>query len=138
MFACHILGARSGAGAKFLTDDEAHKVGEYNMRHSHATHDLYNAIAKGDFPAWKFYIQTMSPSQQLDFDFDPLDATKVRPLLKLKGYTSSYLACSIKRNMTFGTYLGATNRILIFVMHAVGKQYLGVGGILLIVGERSK
>ena len=33
-----------------MTDDEAHSTGELQMRHSHATHDLFNAIADGDFP----------------------------------------------------------------------------------------
>ena len=45
---------------------------------SHATHDLFNHIAEGDFPEWDLQVQTMDPAQQLDFDFDPLDATKVR------------------------------------------------------------
>ena len=45
---------------------------------SHATHDLFNNIAKGNFPEWKFQVQTLDPAEQLNFDFDPLDATKVR------------------------------------------------------------
>lgn len=46
---------------------------------SHATHDLFNAIAAGDYPEWDLQIQTMDPQDQLNFDFDPLDATKVQP-----------------------------------------------------------
>ncbi len=32
-------------------------VGKDNMRHSHATHDLYNAIDQGNFPEWNFAVQ---------------------------------------------------------------------------------
>ena len=46
-----------GAGAKYLTDEEALMVGKDNMRHSHATHDLYNAIDEGNFPVWNFAVQ---------------------------------------------------------------------------------
>ncbi|KAI9816969.1 MAG: hypothetical protein M1832_004953 [Thelocarpon impressellum] len=41
--------------------------------------DLEEAIANGVFPKWKFGIQTLAESQQDDFDFDILDATKVWP-----------------------------------------------------------
>lgn len=47
------------------------------MRHSHATHDLVNHIADGDFPEWDFCIQTMELSEEHSQDFDPLDCTKV-------------------------------------------------------------
>ena len=45
------------AGAKFLTNEEAQTVGELNMRHSHATHDLYNRILEGNPPEWTWYVQ---------------------------------------------------------------------------------
>ena len=38
-------------------DEEAKMVGEDNMRHSHATHDLYNAIDTGNFPTWNLNVQ---------------------------------------------------------------------------------
>ena len=41
--------------------------------------DLYEAISMGVFPTWKFGIQTIKESQADDFDFDPLDATKIWP-----------------------------------------------------------
>ena len=41
--------------------------------------DLYEAIEMGQFPTWKFGIQTLKESQQDDFDFDILDATKAWP-----------------------------------------------------------
>ena len=64
-------------GTKFMTDDEAQSTGEFQMRHSHATHDLFNAIADGDFPEYDFYIQTLDPADELSLEFDPLDCTKV-------------------------------------------------------------
>ncbi len=60
-----------------MTDDEAQKSGEFNMRHSHATQDLVNAIADGNYPKWGFYIQTLDPADEHSLDFDPLDCTKV-------------------------------------------------------------
>ncbi|MEW6762059.1 MAG: catalase [Pseudomonadota bacterium] len=44
---------------------------------NHATADLYEAIGKGQFPAWDLTIQTLKPEDLDKFDFDPLDATKV-------------------------------------------------------------
>ncbi|CAK0731694.1 hypothetical protein CVIRNUC_000030 [Coccomyxa viridis] len=70
---------RPRAGTKFMTDDEAQSTGEFQMRHSHATHDLFNAIADGDFPEYDFYIQTLDPADELSLEFDPLDCTKVWP-----------------------------------------------------------
>nr|ABM47415.1 catalase [Prunus avium] len=64
-------------GVKCLLEDEAIKVGGAN--HSHATKDLYDSIAAGNYPEWKLYIQTMDPDHEDRFDFDPLDLTKTWP-----------------------------------------------------------
>lgn len=64
-------------GLKFLLDEEAVIVGGTN--HSHATKDLNDAIASGNYPEWKLYIQTMNPADEDKFDFDPLDDTKIWP-----------------------------------------------------------
>ncbi|KAG9443102.1 hypothetical protein H6P81_018956 [Aristolochia fimbriata] len=64
-------------GIKNLMDDEAVVVGGKN--HSHATKDLYDSIAQGNYPEWKLYIQTMDPADEDKFDFDPLDVTKIWP-----------------------------------------------------------
>ena len=40
---------------KNLLEDEAITVGGSN--HSHATQDLYDAIATSDYPEWKLLIQ---------------------------------------------------------------------------------
>jgi catalase len=67
-------------GAKFLMDDETDNVGATpSTKHSHATEDLTSSIEKGDFPEWTFYVQLMDPSQQIDYEFDVLDATKYWP-----------------------------------------------------------
>lgn len=39
-------------GAKYMSDDEAVQAGENNMRHSHATHDLFNHIGSGKEEVW--------------------------------------------------------------------------------------
>ncbi|ERM96130.1 hypothetical protein AMTRI_Chr09g34060 [Amborella trichopoda] len=64
-------------GVKSLYDDEAVIVGGTN--HSHATKDLYDSIAAGNYPEWKLFIQTMNPEDQDRFDFDPVDVTKEWP-----------------------------------------------------------
>lgn len=46
---------------------------------NHQTRDLIQAINKGDFPQWDLYIQVLEPAQLTEFDFDPLDATKIWP-----------------------------------------------------------
>ncbi|BDA50585.1 Catalase [Coccomyxa sp. Obi] len=64
-------------GVKNLLEDEAVVVGGSN--HSHATQDLYDSIAAGNYPEWKLLIQTMDPKDEDKFDFDPLDVTKIWP-----------------------------------------------------------
>ncbi|KAJ5675723.1 Catalase A [Penicillium macrosclerotiorum] len=41
--------------------------------------DLMDAIEAGHFPRWKFGLQLIPEEQQDEFEFDPLDATKVWP-----------------------------------------------------------
>lgn len=41
--------------------------------------DLMEAIDAGQFPRWKFGMQLLPEEKADDFDFDPLDATKVWP-----------------------------------------------------------
>jgi len=41
--------------------------------------DLYEAIEHGVFPKWKFCIQVIPASNEHDFEFDILDATKIWP-----------------------------------------------------------
>lgn len=46
---------------------------------NHLTSDLYENISKGNFPVWDLYIQTLKPGQLDDFNFNPLDTTKIWP-----------------------------------------------------------
>ncbi|MQJ93327.1 catalase, partial [Escherichia coli] len=64
-------------GVKCLLEEEAIRIGGEN--HSHATQDLYESIAAGNYPEWKLYIQVMDPDHEDRFDFDPLDTTKIWP-----------------------------------------------------------
>ncbi len=47
------------------------------VNHSGHTQDLYEAIQRGDHPAWELAVQTLSPEQLDTLPYDPLDATKV-------------------------------------------------------------
>ncbi|MGG1555781.1 catalase [Paenibacillus ferrarius] len=46
---------------------------------NHATRDLYEAIARGDFPRWDLFVQLLQPEDLDAYDFDPLDPTKMWP-----------------------------------------------------------
>ena len=43
----------------------------------HATRDLYQAIERGEYPAWRVEMQIMTPEQAKEYRFDPFDITKV-------------------------------------------------------------
>lgn len=58
-----------------LTAAQAEQIQGKNF--NHASQDLYEAIARGDFPKWDLHVQVLQPSDLSKFDFDPLDATKV-------------------------------------------------------------
>ena len=47
-------------GEEVLLDDEAVTVGGTN--HSHATQDLQEAIAAGEYPEWRLFIQVRPPA----------------------------------------------------------------------------
>lgn len=65
----------SQQGHKRYTAEEAAQASAKN--HSGHTEDLYEAIARGEYPSWELGVQMLKPEQLDDFDFDPLDATKV-------------------------------------------------------------
>jgi catalase len=62
-------------GVRSLTQAEADAITDFN----HATRDLYDAIARGDFPEWEMQVQIMSDDDHPELDFDPLDDTKIWP-----------------------------------------------------------
>ncbi|WP_073521802.1 catalase [Pseudomonas fluorescens] len=47
--------------------------------YNHMTRDLVTHIEKGSFPKWDLYVQVLKPEDLKNYDFDPLDATKVWP-----------------------------------------------------------
>jgi len=54
-------------------DELAGSDPDYSIR------DLYNSIAKGNFPSWTAYVQIMTFEQAEKFEFNPFDLTKVWP-----------------------------------------------------------
>lgn len=62
-------------GIKNLSDAEAEEViakdRESNQR------DLFEAIARKDFPRWKMFIQVMSEEQAKNMPYNPFDLTKI-------------------------------------------------------------
>ncbi|WP_375139523.1 catalase KatB [Pseudomonas capeferrum] len=68
---------KSLQGVKNLDPKQVEQV--QGKDYAHMTNDLVTAINKGDFPKWDLYIQTLKPQELANFDFDPLDATKIWP-----------------------------------------------------------
>ncbi|MGD0006542.1 MAG: catalase, partial [Anaerolineaceae bacterium] len=64
-------------GVKNLTRQEADRMKSSDP--DHATRDLFEAIQRGDFPAWRVEVQIMTPEQADKYRFDPFDVTKVWP-----------------------------------------------------------
>ncbi|HEY0081437.1 MAG TPA: catalase [Pyrinomonadaceae bacterium] len=62
-------------GVRSLTQKEADQIRDFN----HATEDLFEAIARGDFPEWELRVQVMADDYHEELDFDPLDDTKIWP-----------------------------------------------------------
>lgn len=64
-------------GIQCLTEEEAAKLigddRESNQK------DLFDAIARGDFPRWKFYVQIMNETDAEKTPYNPFDLTKVWP-----------------------------------------------------------
>lgn len=68
---------RTEQGVKGLTPKEAEKLAGSDPDYS--TRKLYNAIRRGEFPKWKFYIQVMPIEQAEKTSFNPFDVTKIWP-----------------------------------------------------------
>ncbi|PTA69059.1 catalase [Deinococcus arcticus] len=64
-------------GIRNLTQAEAEAVQGKNF--NHATQDLFDHIAAGQFPQWELCVQIMSDGEHPELDFDPLDDTKLWP-----------------------------------------------------------
>mmetsp|Transcript_3235 Transcript_3235/g.4455 ORF Transcript_3235/g.4455 Transcript_3235/m.4455 type:complete len:526 (+) Transcript_3235:62-1639(+) len=68
---------KTSQGIKNLSVAAADKLASSDPDYS--IRDLYNAIATGNFPAWKVCIQVMSFEEAEKADFNPFDVTKVWP-----------------------------------------------------------
>jgi catalase len=62
-------------GVKNLSPEVAAQIAGENP--DYHTEDLFNSIEKGDFPAWKLYVQIMPLEEANTYRFDPFDVTKV-------------------------------------------------------------
>ncbi len=65
------------AGVSSMTEEDAAAVQAGDL--GHASRDLYEAIERGEYPAWELLVQLMSDGDHPELDFDPLDDTKVWP-----------------------------------------------------------
>jgi catalase len=71
--------------------------------------DLWTAIEGGQYPKWDFGIQTIPESQADDFDFDPLDATKIWPE---EDFPVRYVGeLELNRNVSIHTLAGCRCRL---------------------------
>ncbi len=68
---------KTDQGIKNLTGQEAQAMKGKDP--DHATRDLSDSIARGEFPSWTLYVQIMTPKEATDYRFDPFDVTKVWP-----------------------------------------------------------
>lgn len=62
---------------RYLTRAEAARIQSEDF--NNLTRDLYAAIGRGDHPRWDLYAQVLKPAELDQFDYDPLDSTKVWP-----------------------------------------------------------
>jgi catalase len=60
-----------------LTAAEAEKIQGKEL--GSASKDLFEAIERGEFPQWDFYVQIMHDNEHAELDWDPLDDTKIWP-----------------------------------------------------------
>ncbi|KAM9301708.1 catalase-like [Gastrophryne carolinensis] len=66
---------KTNQGIKNLAVEEADRLVVSDP--DYATRDLFQAIAKKDFPSWKMYIQVMTFEEAEKCPFNPFDVTKV-------------------------------------------------------------
>jgi catalase len=64
-------------GIRNLMAEEAERLAGSDA--DFATRDLYEAIERGEHPAWTLYAQIVTPEQARDYRFDLFDITKVLP-----------------------------------------------------------
>ncbi len=64
-------------GIRNLTDEQAAKL--IGDDRESAQRDLFEAIARGEFPKWRVCVQLMTDAQAKSFRWNPFDLTKVWP-----------------------------------------------------------
>ena len=64
-------------GIQCLTREEAMRIAGEDA--DHATRDLFDAIQRGEYPAWRVSVQIMSLQQAKTYRINPFDLTKVWP-----------------------------------------------------------
>jgi len=74
-----VFAFQTNQGIKNLWAQKAAEVAcadpDYSIR------DLYNAIARGEYPSWTLYIQVMTFEQAEKFRWNPFDLTKVNAVV---------------------------------------------------------
>jgi catalase len=68
---------KTDQGIKNLSAEQADHLAGSDP--DYATRDLFNAIKRGEYPSWTFYVQVMPLEDAENFDWDPFDLTKVWP-----------------------------------------------------------
>jgi len=68
---------KTAQGIQNLTLEEATRL--KGIDPDHATRDLFEAIERGDYPAWNVHVQIMKPEEAENYRFNPFDITKVWP-----------------------------------------------------------
>jgi catalase len=68
---------KSDQGIRNLPPEKAKKIAGEDP--DYATRDLYEAIARKEFPTWTLFIQVMTPEQAQNCEVNPFDVTKVWP-----------------------------------------------------------
>ena len=68
---------KTDQGIQNLTREEAEHL--KGVDPDHATRDLYDAIARGDYPSWTLQVQIMKLEDGDNYRFDIFDVTKVWP-----------------------------------------------------------
>jgi len=74
--ACAVDCNQTNQGIRNLTRAESEHLAGSDA--DHATRDLFESIATGNYPSWTFYIQVMTFAEAEHFRWNPFDLTKVQ------------------------------------------------------------
>lgn len=68
---------KTDQGIRCLTSEQAERIGGADPSYIHK--DLYDAIARADYPSWTLKVQVMREKDAAAYRFNPFDLTKVWP-----------------------------------------------------------